>query len=70
MSANKSRRKYFEGINKRIYVKYNSPAQLPYRAGDREDTRTEANFFYNLSHAICYYSYGTDNETGIHCKIQ
>jgi len=24
------------------------------------DTRTEANWFYNLSHAICY-SYGTDN---------
>jgi len=24
------------------------------------DTRAEANWFYNLSHAICY-SYGTDN---------
>jgi len=24
------------------------------------DTRTEANWFYNLSHAICY-SYGTDD---------
>jgi len=26
------------------------------------DTRTEANWFYNLSHAMCH-SYGTDNDT-------
>jgi len=27
----------------------------------QRDTLTDANRFYNLSHAICY-SYGTDNE--------
>jgi len=27
------------------------------------DTLTDANWFYNLSHAICY-SYGADNQLG------
>jgi len=30
------------------------------------DTLTDANRFYNLSHAICY-SYGTDNYGRMHC---
>jgi len=29
-------------------------------ADGQTDTQTDANRFYNLSHAICY-SYGTDN---------
>ena len=33
------------------------------------DRHTDANRFYNLSHAICY-SYGTDNETGCHIACE
>jgi len=32
-------------------------------ADEHTDTRTEANSFYNLSHAICY-SYGSDITEG------
>jgi len=40
-------------------------------ADGHTDTLTDANRFYNLSHAICY-SYGTDNklkvtQTDMHC---
>jgi len=33
------------------------------------DTLTDANQFYNLSHAICY-SYGTDNNTNSNTNAQ
>ena len=38
---------------------YNSPAVTD-KTNTQTDTQTDANRFYNLSHAICY-SYGTDS---------
>jgi len=42
-----------------ILVKIDQEMRLRVLAGEQTDTLTDANRFYNLSHAISY-SYGTD----------